>query len=75
MTCYQAVLNYFLANYRRNIPPLCTLKSKDVSHIKGGNKVRNKLIKFMSIIEQEAIQAEVWKERWTDWDAFSLNSM
>ena len=29
----------------------------------------------MSIIEQEATEAGVWKERWTDWDAQSLNNM
>ena len=74
MTCLQLIQNWFIANRRDNIPPLCALDSKMVMHLKL-NKCRNQMACFMRIVEKMAREKDCWVERRSDWDCQSLNSM
>ena len=68
MTSLQLVHNWFIGNLRQNIPPLRTLKSKNVAYIKGGNCTRLKMKCFMSVVEDEARQKQVWVKNPSSWD-------
>ena len=68
MTSLQLVQNWFIGDVRRNIPPLCNLDSKNVIHLKGGNRTRNKMKSFMRIVEEEAREKDVWIADPSKWD-------
>jgi len=61
--------NWLLGCVKRNIPPLATLSSKDVLHLKSGNQQRNKnkMVCVMRVIKKEARDKNVWIEKLADW--------
>ena len=75
MTSLQLVHNWFIGDLRRNIPPLRTLTSKNVAYIKGGNYTRLKMKCFMSVVEKEARQKQVWVQNHSSWDYCAITEM
>lgn len=75
MTSLQLIQNWFIGDLRRNIPPLCRLDSKNVAFLTRGNNIRNKMVAFMRIVEQEAKEKDVWIERLGDWNHESVTRM
>ena len=75
MTSLQLVQNWFIGDMRRNIPPLCNLDSKNVIHLKGGNRTRNKMKSFMRIVEEEAREKDVWIADPSKWDYRAATKM
>ena len=63
MTSLQCIQCWFIGDRNRNIPPLHSLDSKNVKHLKFGNRVRNKMKCFMRVVEREARAKGVWIER------------
>eukprot|EP00969_Alexandrium_andersonii_P086305 3804889-Alexandrium_andersonii.AAC.1 len=67
MTPLTLTQNWLLGCVKRNIPPLATLCSKDVLHLKSGNQQRNKMVCVMRVIKKEARDKNVWIEKLADW--------
>lgn len=67
--------NWLLGSERQNIPPLCMLGSKDVMHLKSGNKQRNKMASIMRVVERMAREKNVWIEKTCDWDDVKVMNM
>ena len=57
MTPSQLVQNWLLGSERHNVPPLGLLDSKDVQHLRGGNKVLQKMKAVMRIGEDGSREA------------------
>jgi len=76
MTSLMLIQNWFIGDLNRNIPPLCTLDSKNVAYFTKGNNVRCKMAAFMRIVEAEAREKEdVWLEKLGDWEYRSVTRM
>ena len=74
MTCPQLIQNWFLSNARDNIPPLYSLDSKMVEHLKLNN-YRNSMKCFMKIVEKMARENDCWIDKPSMWEHRSINRM
>ena len=71
MTCSQLIVNWLLGSLSDNVPPLWTLSSKEVNHIKNGMKICNMMKCFMSEFKRVVIEKVSWKSKIKDWDYMS----
>ena len=56
-------MNWLLGSVFENLPPLWTLISKEVNHIKNGTRMWNMMKFFMSEIKRVAIDKLFWKAK------------
>ena len=71
MTCSQLIVNWLLGSVSENVPPLWTLSSKEVKHIKNGMRMWNMMKCFVSEVKRVAIEKVCWKAKMKDWDYMS----
>ncbi|KAL7550471.1 hypothetical protein ACHAWF_014861 [Thalassiosira exigua] len=74
-TSRHGMQDWFIGDLRSNIPPLCTIDSINLQHLKVGNRVRNKMKSFMKVVERLARDKDVWLEKVSDWDYKSVTYM
>ena len=71
MTWYQLIENWLLDIIFENVPPLWTLSSKEVRHIKNGTRMWNTVKCFISEVNRVAIGRFYRKAKMKDWDYMS----
>ena len=71
MTFFQLIVDWFLGSVSENVPPLWTLISNEVKHIKNGMIMWNMMKCFMSEVKRVAIDKIRWKPKMKDWDYMS----
>lgn len=75
MNCPQLIHAWILGSPTYNVPPLSTVKSKDITHFKNGAQALSNIKAFMRVVEIVGREEGVWKERINEWDAVAINTL
>jgi hypothetical protein len=75
MTCSQLISNWYIGNKNSNIVPYCRLSPSDLHHVKHGIQTRQKMARFMNVIEKYGRSRNCWVERESDWTVDSVSKL
>ena len=74
MTCEQLIRNWFLGDKSKKIVPYSRLLPAHLYHVKNGRRLRQKMSRFMSVVETYGRMENCWIEG-TDWDQEKVTNL
>ena len=75
MSCEQVVTCWFIGDVKGNIMEYRRLAAKDVKHVPGGTHTRQKMQRFMAVIEKYARHEKCWIEKSCDCTVRNVNTL